>query len=289
MNEREIKELEIEVLQTLRDGVQVTKTKSIPDIEQLALVANTVSEVEVAILYSDLVGSTKLVENRSSVDAVRIHKAFLRCATRCIAGFGGKTVSFDGDRVMGLFAGDTKEVRAIECALMIDRLVRQTINGRGAINPGIRQVTGIDVGAVHATRAGIREQNDIVWVGPAAFKAAKLCAIRRSDSSLHVSERVFRRVAQDPKQNGIEGYTWNKLENPGGGTAGFKLVKRPERPPVPARSPKTSKPLSQDTKLNLSDVLPPPVDRDRLDYLASVLRGVKVKPSPIDSRLLTAA
>jgi class 3 adenylate cyclase len=54
----------------------------------------------------------------------------------------------------------------------------------------VSSVIGIDSSILHATRTGVRKDNDLVWVGPAANHAAKLSSLP-DDYSINISEGVF--------------------------------------------------------------------------------------------------
>lgn len=65
-------------------------------------------------------------------------------------------------------------------------------------------------------RTGIRNNNDLVWVGHAPNVAAKLSAIRETGFSSYISEKVFDTMADsgkfggDPKRLMWERRTWAK-------------------------------------------------------------------------------
>src|SRR4051794_31213124 len=89
----------------IRDGTVVPETKDV------ALAGGGVN-LEATILYSDLAESTRLVTDFDRRTAARVMKAFLACSSRIIRSHGGDIRSFDGDRVMGIFIGDSKNTNA---------------------------------------------------------------------------------------------------------------------------------------------------------------------------------
>lgn len=139
--------------------------------------------LDAAFLYADMADSTALVTNYSATFAAEVIKAFLVSACRLIRAKGGEIVSFDGDRVMAVFIGDAKETRAVRSALAIDHVVSQVIRPTAAkyhATYQLRHGVGIDSGRVLVARTGIRNDNDLVWVGRAANIAAKLSAVPRT-------------------------------------------------------------------------------------------------------------
>ena len=158
-----------------RDGRKVPEDT---DLSQ----GNEAVDLEAAILYTDLSESTKLVDNYRDSFAAENYKAFLQCATRIIRNEGGFIRSFDGDRVMGVFIGDSKNTSAVRCALKIHWAVKKIVQPQlkqyyKNTKYVMRHVTGIDCTKIMATKAGIRNSNDIVWIGKAANHAAKLSSM----------------------------------------------------------------------------------------------------------------
>ena len=140
---------------------------------------NDAVKIDAAVLYADMDGSTALVDNYYDWFAAEVYKAYLHCAAKIIRAEGGHIRSYDGDRVMGIFIGDSKCTDAARCGLKINYAVKQIINPaiaeRFPKSPyEVKQVVGIDTSSLFAARTGIRGSNDLVWVGRAANYAAKL-------------------------------------------------------------------------------------------------------------------
>ena len=141
----------------------------VPDTENVALTGGGV-KLNATILYSDLADSTSLAMWDNRV-AARIFKAFLASSTRIIRAFDGRIRSFDGDRVMGVFVGDYKNTNAAKCALRINWMFLHVLKPKfeakyEPIRNGtykLAHYTGIDTSEVFAVRAGIRDNNDLVW------------------------------------------------------------------------------------------------------------------------------
>lgn len=84
-----------------RDGRVVPATGDV-------VLKNGAVKIEAAFLYSDLAGSAKLSKSCPWSTTAKIIRAFLDCSSRLIIKHGGHVRSFDGDRVMGVFIGDSK-------------------------------------------------------------------------------------------------------------------------------------------------------------------------------------
>ena len=64
----------------------------------------------------------------------------------------------------------------------------------------MRHHVGIDTSSLFVSRIGVRNDNDLVWVGRAANYAAKLCAIDENNT-VFITEEVFQ-VLNDVAKNG---------------------------------------------------------------------------------------
>ena len=177
---------------TLRDG------RVVPDEDSVSL-GNEGVEITATVLYADLAESTWLVDNKKSTFAAEVYKAYLRCASKIIRAEDGEITAFDGDRVMAVFLSDTKNTSAARCALKINHVVKNIIN------PGIRKVysdstyevrqaVGVDTSKLLIAKTGIRNSNDLVWVGRAANYAAKLCGLRTEGYASWITGTVYKNM-----------------------------------------------------------------------------------------------
>ena len=158
-----------------REGLVVPSDDSIK-------LGNDAVEIEATVLYADLADSTKLVDGHTPPFAAEIYKTFLHCAAKIIRQEGGSITAYDGDRIMAVYLGTSKNTSAARTALKINHAVTYIIN------PAIRaqyssetyvlkHVVGIDTSKLFIARTGVRGANDLVWVGRAANYAAKLAAL----------------------------------------------------------------------------------------------------------------
>jgi class 3 adenylate cyclase len=73
----------------------------------------------------------------------------------------------------------------------------------------LKHVVGIDRSDLHAARIGVREDNDIVWVGRAANYAAKLCAL--SEKPIWITGEVYNAMLDSVKYangNALSPHMW---------------------------------------------------------------------------------
>lgn len=173
---------------TVRDG------QVVPSASDLKLTNDAVRFETATVLYADLDQSTDLVATKRWEFAGEVYKTFLYAASRLIRHHGGTIVSYDGDRVMGVFIGDRQRNEAVSCALMINYAVKNYIQAekekRWSGDFKIRHVIGIDTSEIRAARTGVRGDNDLVWIGTAANLAAKLTSLS-ADQPTWITKRVY--------------------------------------------------------------------------------------------------
>lgn len=176
-------------------------------------------KIDATFLYADLAGSAKLSKTCPWSTTAKIIRSFLDCSTRLIRARGGEIRSFDGDRVMGVFIGDNKNTSAAQCGREINYAVSQVIAPKAKThfqsirnnNITIHHAVGIDTGDVRAVRAGIRANNDLIWIGKPASFAAKLSDLRETPHHTFISKRVhdvLHKEAKYAKDTGA--YVWEE-------------------------------------------------------------------------------
>jgi class 3 adenylate cyclase len=184
----------------IRDG------QVIPEDDDVTL-KNGAVKLEAVFLYADLWDSTELALKFPHHVAARIVKAYLSTMAILIKRYGGEIRSFDGDRVMGMWLVGGTNTAAAECALhmkwAVDYLLRPLAEeyypALAAENYLIRHCAGIDSSDVLVVKAGVRNDNDLVFVGRAPNFAAKLSAVRDDPFSTYVTADV-RNALLDPSR-----------------------------------------------------------------------------------------
>ncbi len=149
----------------LRDG------QVVPETDDVTLAGGGV-KLDATIAYADLADSTELAMDSDARVAAKVFRAFLAVSTRILRNEGGSIRSFDGDRVMGIFVGDYKNTSAVKAALKINwaflNLLKPMLLAKyPSLENGTYKLlhcTGVDTSSVLAVRAGIRGNNDLVWV-----------------------------------------------------------------------------------------------------------------------------
>ena len=177
---------------SVRDGYVV------PETQDVALAGGAV-RLSATMLYADLADSTHLVMNYDRRVAAKVFKSFLTCCSRLILERAGAIRSFDGDRVLGVFLGDSKNTSAAQCALNINFAFREIIKPKleakyANLKSGsytLAHCVGVDTSEVLVVRGGVRDNNDLVWVGRASNVAAKLSTVRESPYHSLITKDVY--------------------------------------------------------------------------------------------------
>ncbi|HEV2517197.1 MAG TPA: adenylate/guanylate cyclase domain-containing protein [Devosia sp.] len=185
---------------TFKADWTVRKGAVVPAPEDLTLSNDAVHLETAAVLYADLDQSTALVKDKKWWFAAEVYKSFLYATARLINSEGGTIVSYDGDRIMGVFIGRAPCNDAARCALKINYAVKKIVQveldrhyGDRAGGYQINHVVGIDVSDIRAARTGVRGDNDIVWVGNAANLAAKLTSLS-ADWPTRITKAVYNKL-----------------------------------------------------------------------------------------------
>lgn len=192
---------------TVRDG------NVVPEPDGLGL-DNDARRLQATVLYADMQSSTLLVDSLSPTRAAEVYKSYMVCAARLIKHHGGAVTAYDGDRIMAVFRGETKNTDAAKAALRINWALLEIVNPANERQYGekgyeLKHVIGIDTSAILACRIGVRNENDIVWVGRAANYAAKLCTIN-SEYPIYITGDVFAKLNESWKRGPAGEAMWEK-------------------------------------------------------------------------------
>lgn len=200
-------DLKSEVAKIFRESWTERDGRVVPDTESLKL-GNDAIKLTATVLYADLTGSTKLVHGYKPHFAAEVYKSYLHCAAKISRSEGGEITAYDGDRIMAVFVGDSKNTSAARAALKINYARTYIVNP--AIDAQYPKVTyrvssavGIDTSSLYVAKTGIRGSNDLVWVGRSANYAAKLTELD-SDYPTWITDEVYRKLTA-PLKTGSDG------------------------------------------------------------------------------------
>jgi class 3 adenylate cyclase len=191
----------------------------VPEPEDLGL-GNDAVNLKATVLYADMSESTVLVDSQKAHMAAEVYKTYLVCAARIIKNNGGVITAYDGDRIMGIFIGKTKNTTAAKTALQINWAVNNIVNPALKTEYGdaayqMKHTVGVDTSLIFACRIGVRNDNDILWVGRAANYAAKLCSL--DEYPVYITGDVFdslddgSKLGGNPRRLMWEERTWTPM------------------------------------------------------------------------------
>lgn len=183
--------------------------QKVPNTEGVALAGGAV-ELDAVMLYADLANSSKIAKQLDRRVAAKILKSFLAAAANLIRSCDGSIVSFDGDRVLGVFVGDRKNSNAAKAALRIKYAVHYIIRPKfEAKYQSVKDAdfkidhgVGVDSGTVLTVRAGARGGNDLIWIGRAPNLAAKLSDLREAPYQTFITSAVYSSLNDTSKYGG---------------------------------------------------------------------------------------
>ncbi|WP_343618991.1 adenylate/guanylate cyclase domain-containing protein [Ralstonia sp.] len=187
-------DLKAEVYKIVRSVWSTRNGVVIPDDQSVTL-GNDAVEIDATVLYADLADSTDMVNKYTPGFAAEVYKAFLHCCAKIIRSEGGEITAYDGDRIMAVYLGDSKNTSAVRTSMKINWAARHIV--QTAFNEvysgtqfDLRHVCGVDTSKLFVAKTGVRGANDLVWVGRAANYAAKLAAMQHSRQS-YITESVY--------------------------------------------------------------------------------------------------
>jgi class 3 adenylate cyclase len=175
----------------------------VPESTDIGL-GNDAVELDATVLYADIDGSTTMVDTLNPKIAAELYKSYLICAAKIITSEGGAITAYDGDRIMAVFIGSSKNSSAAKTALKINWATKNIVMPAFQKQyPNeiftLQQTVGIDTSKLLVAKTGVRGSNDLVWVGSAANYAAKMSAISRPPYATWISHAVFNDLTAEAK------------------------------------------------------------------------------------------
>ena len=200
-------DIETKVRDILLESDTTRKGRVVPAPDSIQFGDDVLEFDQATVLYADLKGSTKLVDSQPWWFAKEIYKAYLYSVGRIIRSQGGEITAYDGDRIMGVYLGNTQCADAARTALKINHAVAEVLNpafeNKYAKNYSIEHVVGIDRSPLRVARTGVRDDSDLVWIGRAANYAAKLTELN-DGPSIWVTGEVFDNLTEDTWYGGSQ-------------------------------------------------------------------------------------
>lgn len=217
------KEIQDKVDAILKEQFTQYDIDTIPDIENKPdsrlTHGNTGFLGEFTFLYVDMRGSSSFTDKHRLQTITKIYKAYHHCMVECIKTYGGQVRSFDGDRILAIFAGSSKLNSAINCAMkmvgcrydILQPQIKAVLS-----NENFSLGVGIATGIAMVSKAGVgydKNTRDLIWIGDPPNLGAKLSDHADSPYSIHICKTSFERLCKKNRyttKDGIEIDMWTK-------------------------------------------------------------------------------
>lgn len=183
----------------LKAGWNIRDGQVVPETDDVTL-KNGAVRVDATYLYADLAGSSELAQKLKKGVAAKIIRSYISAASLILLKYDGAIRSFDGDRVMGVFIGGSKNTNAVRASLAINWALQVMLKPK--IKKKWPDITnyysmghgvGIATGEAFIVRGGVRDNNDLISVGKAPNLAAKLSDLRTA-KQLFIEGDVYQRM-----------------------------------------------------------------------------------------------
>lgn len=194
-----INDVQRRIHDSLKNGYKYSR---IVDASEEFLRKHVYEQVEMAVIYVDLVGSTKMSLRLPPEKLSVVISSFVQEMSYVISQCGGYVLKFSGDAVIGYFVGKGSSLQAADdaagCAESMLRVVNHGINKildkEDTELPKIEIKIGIDFGANTVVQYGSDEKRSLVdLLGPSMNMAAKVQGLAQPNQIV-LGKDVFDRL-----------------------------------------------------------------------------------------------
>jgi adenylate cyclase len=145
-------------------------------------------ELDVAVLFVDLVGSTTLASERSPTEVVELLNRFFDVVVDVVERRDGMVNKFEGDAALAVFGAPIERDDAAACALAAARELAQRLE---AADIGLEAGIGVSAGRAVAGNIGAERRFEYTVIGDPVNEASRLCELAKShDGRVLASERA---------------------------------------------------------------------------------------------------
>jgi adenylate cyclase len=141
-------------------------------------------EREVAVLFVDVIGSTRMAASRPPGEVVDLLNRFFTVVVEEVEGHGGMVNKFIGDAVLAVFGAPTSLEDSCGCALAAARRVVERLRLEV---PDCAVGTAVAAGTAVAGNVGARERFEYTVIGDPVNEAARLSELAKLDGTVLAS------------------------------------------------------------------------------------------------------
>ena len=199
-----LKTAQTRIHDSLKNGYRYEK---VIDASEKFLKKHTFQTLEMAVLYVDLVGSTKMSLELPPAKLSIVISSFVQEMSYLIIQHDGFVLKFSGDAVIGYFVGKGSSLRAADdalgCAESMLKIVKNGINPiltKEKGFPNLKIKIGVDFGPATVVQYGADEKNSFVdLLGPSINMASKIQNTAKQNQIV-VGHDVYERVHPNLKE-----------------------------------------------------------------------------------------
>lgn len=163
-----------------------------------------------AMLFSDIRGFTAYSEKRDPEQVIRMLNRYLGFQAEMVPQYGGSIDKFVGDEMVALFMGEEGLKQAVECALAIQRRIRQEQESDPApVDIGI----GINCGQVILGNMGAENRLDYTVIGAEVNLCARLCGGAEAGEIL-IRRDLLERLDLDVEVRQVKSMRFKNISEP---------------------------------------------------------------------------
>ena len=152
-------------------------------------------ELDVAVLFVDLVGSTRLAAERPPTEVVDLLNRFFGVVVDAVEKRGGMVNKFEGDAALAIFGAPIPRDDAAACALAAARELARRLE---AEDIGLEAGIGVSAGRAVAGNIGAERRFEYTVIGDPVNEASRLCELAKTrDGRVLASERAVTAAGGD--------------------------------------------------------------------------------------------
>ena len=154
-------------------------------------------ELDVAALFIDLTGSTRIAAERSPSEVVELLNDFFGVVVDVVERRGGMVNKFEGDAALAVFGAPVPRDDAANCALAAARELAERLPDAA---PGLDAGIGVSYGTVVAGNIGAERRFEYTVIGDPVNEAARLCDLAKEhDSRVLAADRALEAATEDER------------------------------------------------------------------------------------------